>query len=176
MTNILTAAIDPALKRLLPHGIPITHSARAMLYAIGLQESGMVHRYQLLPSGAKGPARGLWQFESGLPFRLGGVALLLDHEKVGLRIMEELAARTPEYPGDASAFGIWKALATDDILAAMLARLLLWTDPHKLSEANESSAEGAWKTYLRCWRPGKPRPEEWPANWSKALDAVRGGL
>lgn len=44
--EILTKVIDPALALLEPYNIPVTDKARTMLYAIGLQESKLVHRYK----------------------------------------------------------------------------------------------------------------------------------
>ena len=48
------------------------------------------------------------------------------------------------------------ALEHDDVLAAAFGRLLLWTDPRAPPAVGDES--GAWALYLRCWRPGKPRP------------------
>ena len=61
------------------HNLPAkmdTAQARVMLYAIGLQESRFTHRYQVLNTpGAKGPARGFWQFEKG-----GGCKGVVNHD------------------------------------------------------------------------------------------------
>lgn len=38
------------------------------------------------------------------------------------------------------------------MLAAGLARLLLWSDPGRLP--SEDDVEGAWRLYLKTWRPG----------------------
>src|SRR6476646_617594 len=63
--------LDVALA-LLPKKLD-TPEARVLLLAIGLQESRLVDRYQVLDGGAKGPARGLWQFERGTKASRGGV-------------------------------------------------------------------------------------------------------
>ncbi len=47
---------------------------------------------------------------------------------------------------------IWNAIEHCDVLAAGLARLLLYSDPHPLPALGD--AEGAWALYLRTWRPG----------------------
>lgn len=128
--------------------------AERMLVAIVLQESGLRHRVQV-----GGPARGLWQFERG-----GGVRGVLTHPAT-----RERAARVCAdllYPPDEAT--VYDALADNDVLAACFARLLLWSDPKPLPR----SQDDAWACYQRNWRPGKPHPERWPANWEQAVRAV----
>ena len=50
-------------------------SAFRLLIAIGYQESRFTHRFQVVQGkpGAKGPARGFWQFELGSQASRGGV-------------------------------------------------------------------------------------------------------
>lgn len=64
LQEITTTAIDPIM-----HMWPSMDSteARVMLLAIGLQESRFINRFQIVQGkpGAKGPARGFWQFEQG---------------------------------------------------------------------------------------------------------------
>lgn len=68
---------------------------------------------------------------------------------------------------------IWKALEFDDVLAAGVARLLLYTDPFALPKLGD--VQGAWMLYKeRCWRPGKPHIETWPGYYRQALEYVRG--
>lgn len=52
----------------------------------------------------------------------------------------------------ANDLAIWSAIEHNDILAAGLARLLLYTDPLPLPPLGD--AESAWALYLRTWRPG----------------------
>lgn len=66
------------------------------------------------------------------------------------------AARGVEW----AATRIWDALQHDDVLAAGLARLLLYSDPGPLPRVSDEA--GAWALYLRTWRPGKPHPQTWP--------------
>lgn len=139
--------------------------AECMEVAIGLQESGLNERVQrpLRPGMPNGPARGLWQFERG-----GGVRGVLRHHAssgIAERLCEHLGYR----PEDEA--GIWAGLEHDDILAAVFARLLLWTDPQPLPSLGDPN--GAWQLYLRVWRPGKPHIDRWPANYDAALEAVR---
>ena len=56
---------------------------------------------------------------------------------------------------------VYKALPTDDVLAACFARLLLFTVPRKLPNTEEA----AWQYYLEGWRPGKPHRHRWAQNW-----------
>ena len=59
------------------------------------------------------------------------------------------------------------------MLAAGIARLLLWTDPKPLPKRFEPRAEAqAWSYYERVWRPGKPHPETWDDCWRAAVKAV----
>lgn len=60
----------------------------------------------------------------------------------------------------------------DDTLACIFARLLLWTDARALPAADAASQQTAWNYYNRNWRPGKPHPAAWPANWKAALVAI----
>lgn len=136
-----------------------------LLLAIGYQESAFKHRRQI-----KGPARGFWQFERG-----GGVFGVLAHkaskklakkwvEKFGLGISKKsnrrlISSRVHD------AFERSK----NDVLAAIFARLLLWTDPRPIP----TDKDEAWEYYLRNWRPGKPHPERWDESWQFALDTIK---
>lgn len=135
-----------------------SEAARVMLLAIGLQESGLTARVQIVDGGGQGPARGLWQFERG-----GGCAGVLRHSASRYWMHSVCAARSVE-PTPAA---LWTALATDDVLAAATARLLLFTDPKRLPEPGDEA--GAWALYLRVWRPGKPHIDRWPAVYEQAM-------
>lgn len=157
--NLHLEVVQPALA-LLPPAMD-SRAARVLLLAIAGQESGLRARVQhpLRPGMPPGPARGLWQFEQA-----GGVAGVLRHDAT-----RELAAGVCRLRGvPATRVAVWPALATDDVLAAAFARLLLWTDPAPLP-ADEA---GGWALYLRTWRPGRPHPDRWPANFAAAQGAV----
>lgn len=161
LENILPA-INQALGLLPKHmGSP---QARVMLLAIGLQESRFEHRRQLVgtPPRPVGPATGFWQFERG-----GGVKGCMIHPASKDHLKALCITRGVVF----EAMAIWKALQTDDVLAAGLARLLLWTDPHKLPAVND--VDGAWKLYLRTWRPGKPHVRTWASFHKTAREFVR---
>ncbi|WP_054907341.1 hypothetical protein, partial [Pseudomonas sp. NBRC 111135] len=145
--------------------------AIVMLLAIGLQESRFTHRRQM----GNGPAKSFWQAEQGggmvsglLRYRVANVRDLA----VGLCVGRGVAPAAPD---------VWKAIEHDDVLAAGLARLLLYTDPARLPELGDEAA--AWDLYLRTWRPGAydrgdaaKRAElrrKWAANYASALEAVQ---
>lgn len=157
-------AIDDALA-LLPSAMD-TDRARVMLLAIGLQESRLEHRRQLVgnPSRPVGPAKGLWQFERG-----GGCKGVVEHPASRYWMWTVCKARGVEL----NATAIWNAIEHDDVLAAALARLLLFTDPRPLPHLGEERE--AWNLYIRTWRPGKPHRHTWPDLYAQALAAVTEG-
>lgn len=127
--------------------------AWVMLLAIGFQESGFKHRYQVLNNGGKGPARGFWQFEAG-----GGCKGVVTH--AASRFWMHQVCQKLNVPFTAK--DIWNNLETNDVLAAAAARLLLFTDPKKLPSIDD--LEESWNLYNRVWRPGKPHPDRWKSS------------
>lgn len=113
-------------------------AARVMLRAINLQENP-----KRLEQQVGGPARGDYQFENG-----GGVKGVMTHPSVKDLASKACAARGVAFNRDS----VYHAIGTDRILAAALARLLLWTDPGRLPQVGEAVA--AWHLYLSVWRPG----------------------
>lgn len=156
LESITRTAIDPALALLPPQ--MDTPEARVMLLAIGLQESRFMHRFQKVAGQplAKGPARGFWQFEKGSQASRGGVWGVVLHDASRYWLSHLCAKRGVRF----DATDIWHAIEKDDVLAAGLARLLLFTDPKRLPAVTD--VEGAWGLYAyRCWRPGKPHRASW---------------
>jgi hypothetical protein len=153
---LLKTAIEPALK-LLPPKMD-SNAARVMLLAIGLQESRFKYRFQTVHGRPelKGPAKSFWQFEKGSMALGGGVAGVVKHEASRFWLHDLCERRGVEFDNVA----IWTAIEGDDVLAAGLARLLLFTDPRKLP-AVDAPHEEAWQCYLRNWRPGKPHRQTW---------------
>lgn len=164
--DVIHDAIEPALA-LLPQTMD-TLAARVMLLAIGMQESRFAYRYQIVPgrAGAKGPARGFWQFERGSEANGGGVWGVALHGASRAHLRALARARGI---GMAPAL-IWQSIEDDDVLAAGLARLLLWTDPMRLPPIG--AAHQAWELYLHTWRPGKPRADTWPIFYDRAVRAL----
>lgn len=146
--SIIVTAIKPAMA-LLPAAMH-TPQAHVMLLATGLQESRLEHRYQVVQGrpGVKGPARGFWQFELGTQASRGGVWGVYLHEASRYWLSIVCAAQGVAFEPRA----IWERLETDDVLAAAVARLLMFTDPQRLPTVEDE--EGAWQLYLRTWRPG----------------------
>lgn len=167
MTSTVSTELQPFVDTIIVPALAMlpqkmdTPEARVMLLAIALQESGCTARCQVLAGGGRGPARGLWQFE-----RFGGVQGVLTHGMVrplaSKLCFERFRTDGPSY--------VWAALERDDVLACVLARLLLWTDVYRLPPIGDD--EGAWRLYLRTWRPGKPRPDDWAENYARALETV----
>lgn len=135
----------PAALSLLPPQMD-TPGARALLLAIGLQESRFAHRRQV-----GGPARGFWQFE------LGGVREVLQHPASGGHIRR--AAQALGYPGKTD-HEFQELLEHNDVLACVFARLLLYTLPGTMPAPTDSPEVG-WQQYLSAWRPGKPHRATW---------------
>ena len=155
-------AVNTALKQL-PEAMA-SKEALVMLYAIGLQESRFQHRFQIVQGkpGAKGPARGYWQFERG-----GGCAGVIRHS--ASRYWMDMMCRKRGVPVTQS--DLWRAIEQDDVLAASAARLLLFTDPKRLPALGDKDA--AWDLYIRVWRPGKPHRQSWDVCYAAAMKEVR---
>ncbi|MDH1057172.1 hypothetical protein [Aquipseudomonas alcaligenes] len=145
--------------------------AELMLLGIGLQESELKYRRQ----HGGGPARSLWQGEQG-----GGmVAGLLGFHNQDVQDLARGLCAVRGVPAQQRA--VWEAIEHDDVLAAGLARLLLFADPARLPKLGD--VEGAWQLYLRTWRPGAftrgtaaKRAElrqKWAKNYAQAVEVVR---
>jgi len=159
LRTVVKQAIDPAL-RMLPSTMD-SPEARVLLLAIGLQETGFETRYQVTNGGGVGPARSFWQFE------LGGAAKGVCRHPASRAHMKRLCEATGcEFTPAA----LWRAIASDDVLAAGAARLLLLTDPRPLPKLGDVAK--AWDYYERNWKPGKPHPEKWPLLYQRALKEV----
>lgn len=154
VNDVLRFGIEPALSLLPPH--MDTKPARAMLIAIGSQESDFIYRAQV-----RGPALGWWQFEA-----FGGVAGVLRH-RTTRHLAEAAIQRLTYIPVIEYVHG---AIEHNDVLAAVFARLLLWTVPEPLPGVTQ--ADEAWRQYLSAWRPGRPHPERWEARYASAWRAV----
>ncbi|AQW29137.1 hypothetical protein JK151_08820 [Ralstonia syzygii subsp. celebesensis] len=159
LSDVIKTAIAPALA-ILPSAMD-TKEARVMLLSIGLQESRFMSRRQI-----GGPARGSWQFEEGTKQTCGGVWGVYLHDASRYWLDRLCASRGVLFQPDA----IYRALEGDDVLAAGLARLMLFTDPKRLPAVTD--ADGAWSLYLRTWRPGKPRRDSWNALHEQARTEV----
>lgn len=160
--HIHTVAI-PAALGLLP-GQMTSLEARAMLLAIGLQESGFVARQQggTKKTPGEGPAKSFWQFEKN-----GGALELL--ESPATRPILTPICSLLGYPRWTAA-DLHEAMEHNDVLAAVMARLLLWKDPRTLPTALEP--DKGWRMYLDRWRPGKPHPSTWPGHFARAWEVV----
>lgn len=158
---LLDLVIRPALL-LLPSRMD-TADAELLLLATAYQETKLKFRRQM-PSG---PARGWWQMEGG-PY--SGIAQVLTHKATA-----DLARETCEdlcvplgLGDDGSRANIHEAMEYCDLLAAVFARLLYYTDRDPLPK----SREDAYSYYVRNWHPGHERPEDWLESWERARGAL----
>lgn len=161
MLQFLHDRIIPSAYSLLPLKMQ-NDRATAMILATCLQESKAEHRLQIIDSGPTDLyAHGFWQFE-----RNGGVAEVLtnirtrDHMMQVCDVLRYAPSRTD----------VWQAITHNDILACCCARLLLWTLPHALPSPEQTQV--AYQQYLRAWKPGAPRPDDWPENYRRAWALV----
>lgn len=141
--------------------------ARAQLLKIGLQESLLTHRQQLIGGRPIGPAAGLWQFE------LGGISGLLRHSMTRPH-MEHLCKH---YGLPLESLMIWRKIRQDDELAAAVARLNLWWHSAPMPDIDDE--EASWQYYLFCWRPGAAKRDyenlrqKWGRNHNQVLEYLR---
>lgn len=146
-------AIRPALTLLPPR--MDSRPAVVFLVAIALQESALTYRHQI-----NGPAHSWWQFE-----RLGGVRGVMTHRSSRGHVhalLDVFGYRVRSYRR------VHDAMEHNDILAAGMARLLLWTLPVRLP----TTASAAWAQYLDAWRPGRPHRRTWGGYWAQAEQSV----
>ena len=135
-----------------------SREAIALMLAIAMQESRIQFRAQI-----GGPAMGFYQFERG-----GGVHGVLFH-----RTTKHIAAAACDaLMIEASTYQVYNAIQYQDVLASVMARLLLWTAPAALPTFAQGPQAG-WDYYLSLWRPGKPHPNTWGAFWDMAWAVAR---
>jgi hypothetical protein len=152
--------VIPAAYHLLPTHMA-SDRATALLLAIGWQESDS---FRARAQYGNGPARGFWQFERG-----GGVAGVLSHRKTApiITALCDQTFQVSPVPSECH-----QAIEHNDILAAVFARLLLWTVPAALPGRLE--VDLAWHHYLAGWRPGKPHAAKWPESHAVGWSTVEG--
>lgn len=137
-------------------GIPVTRDVHVLMLAIAGQESDWADVEQT----GGGPGRGPWQFEPETCYEiLNNPASRFSALKVGMAL--SVLAEGQE---------IYNAILGNSKLATAMARLDLWCDARPIPTAGNQ--DNAWGTYIRIWRPGKPRPTDWVKNYQAALAAV----
>lgn len=129
--------------------------ARVQAVAIALQETALRNRIQQ----PNGPARSYWQFE-----RNGGVAEVMVHAATGPRLRPIVTLLNYNF----DKHQLHDVMAHNDLLAACMARLLIYIDPRPLP----TTAAQGWEQYLARWRPGKPHKATWQDNWDNASRIV----
>lgn len=157
MIDLVLRFILPAAYSVLPAEMR-SAQASAMLLTIGLQESKFEARYQ----AKGGPARSFWQFERQT------VRAVLQHDETRDAMARVLQAL--RYERDSPVL-VHETMAHNDILAACVARCLLWTDPRPLPLMTEPAL--GWRIYEGVWRPGKPHPELWRDHFAVAWNQLQ---
>jgi hypothetical protein len=158
----LVTGVDPALLYLrsyfpTPPSLETERRARHLMLTIALTESALRYRQQI-----GGPASGLYQFETN-----GGCA---EFESARRLALFRRAARDLHLPVERRATAAALRHGAD-VLAAIMARALLWLDPAPLPEVGEDVGV-AYRYYLRRWRPGKPSPRRFTASYAVASEAT----
>jgi len=147
VNKTLTEVMDPKFD---------SPSARIQLLATGLQESKFMDRVQ----GGGGPAHSFWQEEPN------GIKAVLGHPVVG-PILKNICQKLG-VPSDWNS--VYQAVVMNDVLACVVARLILYADSNPLPKVGDSDA--AWQCYIRNWRPGKPRPATWQGYYQTAREQI----
>lgn len=165
MMALVRAHVLPAAYALLPRAMS-SDDATGTLLSIGYHESKFLHRTQVVVVGGQrrdGKARGFWQFEEQ-----GAVRGVLSHQATSVLARDALVSL--RYRRDLTVREVWERLEHNDILAAVFARLLLWTLPQRLPSRHER--ERGWLQYMDAWRPGIPREKEWGESWHQGWSAL----
>jgi hypothetical protein len=134
-------------------------AAKAMLIAIGLQESKLTHRRQV-----EGPAKGLWQNEPN------SIIALRTNSRTKAHVENVLSSLM--YSTKLDAHQIYDICEHNDILSCSLARLLLWAIPTHLPAPGDF--DQSWGQYLAAWNPGQPNRARWNLSYTMAWQEIQG--
>jgi hypothetical protein len=150
---LLTRIVRPMVDHL---GWPQPREREVLLVAIAIQESELKYRRQ----HRNGPARSLWQIEPTTALDC------LVRCSVALEVWESMGFKL-----DANAWSPFGsaciALQFSDVGACAIAAGILRITPGRLPEVGDQ--DGAFAYYLKAWRPGVPRKDDWPASYRAAL-------
>lgn len=113
-------------------------SARIQLLTTGLQESRFMDRVQM----GNGPAHSFWQEEPN------GIKAVVGHRIVGPILAEACTKLEVAFDWQV----IYKEVINNDVLACVVARLILYADGNPLPKVGDS--DGAFRCYIRNWGPG----------------------
>lgn len=161
MIDLIHAHVLPAAFAVLPSAMN-SRGAQAMLLCIGLQESRFTERRQI-----GGPARGFWQFE------VTGVRAVATHHASAPLLGPALSElRYPPGVSPAETVACHSVLEHNDVLAAVFARLLLYTLPAPLPGPHDY--DESWVQYKRAWNPGAPHRATWNGFYAVAWTMVNG--
>jgi len=159
-SNFLANTVDPGLswmQSVLGAKPPASDAARLALTAFAGQET----YWRDIDQIGGGDGRGPWQ---------AGRVIIADllHNLDTAMLMHKCCASL----GIAvSVEPIYAAIIGNPKLSVALARLSLWADPFPIPAIGDQA--GLWKCYLRVWRPGAPRPDDWPDVYQQSLEAIQ---
>lgn len=139
--------------------------------AIAIEETSLDHRRQVLKGGRYGKGRSWWQNEGGSQASIGR---LMNHPTLSRPLKQLCIEQT--IPWDLAS--IYEAVAWHDLLAAVIALLLIFSDAQPVPDVTDEY--GMWGYYWRCWqpgayrnwKPGDPQGERWHDAHRRALNAV----
>lgn len=154
--TVLAQAVDIALGYL-PDKM-VSDQARVQVLGDGLYESGFRTRIQ----APNGPAHGLWQFQ------INAIRLVMWNAATSAACAALCEACGVKFGPTAIYFAI--ADGAHDVLAAGLARLIVWADPQPLPAIGNAPA--AADCHQRCYRPGAWDESRYIALYPQAVEAV----
>jgi hypothetical protein len=137
-------------------GLPLGAEVQVLLLAIAGQESA----WQNIGQSGGGPGRGPFQFEPE-------TCLEILNNVATSRPAEIVCAALSVAPTEGA---VYSQIIAQPSLATAFARLDLYANPRPLPQLGDR--QGAWLYYMDTWRPGKPRPDDWPVNYQAALAAI----
>lgn len=154
LAAIRRSILNPALA-LLPESLS-GREAEVLLLTTGLAASGFRNRRD-----ARSQGRGYWRAEPD-GVMVGGVLRAVQTRDLAVAVCD--ARQVPPI-----AERVYSALEHDDVLAAALARLLLWSDPAGLPPLGDEA--GAWACYQRHWAVDESDRRSWAIHYRLALAA-----
>lgn len=162
--------------------IPFGPQSVVLLGAIAGQESDDQDERQ----ANSGPAMGYWQFEveairevltntqtaASARQAVEASGILADGPVVADGNYSQGEGGYPSTAAPAIATVVWTNFLNFPTLQICFARLMLWANPNPLPALGDCN--GAWKYYDSTWRPGAPRPADWPKNYNASLTHFTG--
>lgn len=158
-TDFLTQVLMPGLawlEQTVGAVPPPSKEARLLMLAIAGQESN----WDDLQQSGGGPGRGFFQME---PPTCRDILENPASDMLATKVCMALTIVPSR---------VYESLIVVPTVAVAFARLDLWCDPYPLPAYGDEAH--SWHYYNTCWRPGKPRPADWPRVYAQAFAADKG--